>query len=126
MLVLNLIQCQLGHLHVHSVTCVSRLNIPYAMEGIAMHVALDTPHLQPTSEVTYMVAMLYTGRSPANRSGSVIFSSLVPESGSFQLPDLTCLGYVFGLGLGFRVMFTTIVPLTLTLTLTTTLTVILP
>ena len=58
------------------------------------------------------------------RVEGVIFSTLVPSSGSFQLPDLAVLGY--GLGLRFLVVFTIIVSLTLTLTLITTLTVILP
>ena len=55
--------------------------------------------------------------------GCVILSTLVPGSGSIQLPDLTGLGC--GLRLGFCVVFTIIVSLTLTLTLITTLTVIL-
>ena len=37
-------------------------------------------------------------------AGSVIFSTLVPGSGSFQLSDLAGLGN--GLGLGFWVVFT--------------------
>ena len=54
--------------------------------------------------------------------GRVIFSTLVPGSGSFQLSDLV--GY--GLGLMFWVVFTIIVCVFLTLTLITTITVILP
>ena len=56
------------------------------------------------------------------RPGGVIFSALVPGSGSFQLSDLANLAY--GLGFEFLVVFTIIV--TLTLTLITTLTVNLP
>ena len=52
----------------------------------------------------------------------ICFSTLVPGSGSFQLPDFA------GFGLWVRVLevFTIIVSLTLTLTLITTLTVISP
>ena len=49
-------------------------------------------------------------------------STLLPGSGSFQLPDLAGFGY----GLGVWVVFTIIVSLTLTLTLIITQTVILP
>ena len=56
--------------------------------------------------------------------GRVICSTLVPGSGSFQLPDYAGLGY--GLGLGFWVVFTIIVSLTPTLTLITPLSVISP
>ena len=52
--------------------------------------------------------------------GSAIFSTLVPGSGNFQLPDLAGFGY--GLGLGFWVVFT----INVSLTLITTITVILP
>ena len=56
--------------------------------------------------------------------GGVFFSTLVPGSGSLQLPDLAGFGY--GLRLWFWVVLSIIVSLTLTQTLITTLTVILP
>ena len=63
---------------------------------------------------------MYRNDYVPKRPARVIFSMLVPGSGSYQLSGLVGLGY--GLGLGFCVVFTIIV----SLTLITTLTVILP
>ena len=57
-------------------------------------------------------------------AGVILFPTLFPGSGNFQLSRLAGLGY--GLGLGFWVVITIIASLTLTVTLITTVTVILP